>query len=157
MHHQLFLSSVDPVEVIVSSSFIPPCSLCVASRVASFVMLCSWIHFLSLICCLDSRGAEGLLGSLFSFDFIFDSRNMLSLVELNTDCLSTVRSHVHNHEAIISVLFVHTCCFSFILSLPLAHPQTSHTRMIKQREISEKEPIRSHRSHLGGWSVSLGT
>ena len=44
----------------------------------------------------------------FSFDFILDSRNALSLVAFNPDCLSAVRSHVHSHVEVIHVIFVHT-------------------------------------------------
>ena len=48
------------------------------------------------------------MGSLFSFDFILDSRNISSLVALNAGCLSAVRSHVHSHVEVIYVLFVPT-------------------------------------------------
>ena len=45
----------------------------------------------------------------FSFDFIFDSRDILSLVAfIIADCLSAVRSHVHSHVEVIHVLFVYT-------------------------------------------------
>ena len=43
-----FLSSADLAEVIISSSFIPHCSLNVISRVVSFFMLLSSIVFLSM-------------------------------------------------------------------------------------------------------------
>ena len=132
-----FLSSADPTEVIISSSFIPPCSPRVIPRAVSFIMLLSSI--VSTQCfCLDSQRAEGLSKLCPS---------ALSLVTLDADCLSADRSHVHGHVEELLVHLVHTFAgdreevilqlvafglmsvsfgsrflmFWFTLSLPLSH------------------------------------
>ena len=47
---------------------------------------------------LDSRGTEGLWGSLSSFAFVAS----------DVDCLSADRSHVHGHVGELLVNIVHT-------------------------------------------------
>ena len=42
------------------------------------------------------------------WDLIIDSRNILSLVACNDDCLPAVRSHVRSHAEAIDGIFVHT-------------------------------------------------
>ena len=91
------LSSIDPADVILSSSITPPCSLKVISRVVSFFMLLSSIVFLSLDS-FDSRGAAGLSGLILAVP-------SLSLVTLDAD-FSADRFHGHVEEFLVHL--VHT-------------------------------------------------
>ena len=81
----------------------------------------------------------GLSDLCFSFDFILESRDIMSLVALNADCLSAVRAHAHSEwcrsNFIVCVLFF----LRFgLFSLLVARLQTHHTLLLKAKEKSDK-------------------
>ena len=104
-----FLSSAVLAEVIISSSFIPHCSLNVISRVVSFLMLLSSIVFLSIQSFPSIHEVlKGFRDHCSSLNFVLDSGNASSPVTLDADCLSADRSHVHGHVRELLVHLVRT-------------------------------------------------
>ena len=100
------LSSADPAEFIVSSSFIPPCNF---SRVASFIMLFSWILFLSFNILPRFERCWRALGILVLLSISASVLTMLCLFfTFYADCVSINRSHIHCHVELILGILVHT-------------------------------------------------
>ena len=106
MYFGLSLIGVLPISQCFLLEF--PCSFSVISRVASFIMLFSWILSFSIFT-LIREVLEGFWVSFFlSFDFILDSRNTSSLFTFDADCLSTDRSHIHCQVEVIFESFAQT-------------------------------------------------
>ena len=120
-----FLSSAVLAEVIISSSFIPHCSLNVISGVVFFMLLSS-IVFLSIQSFHSIHEVlKGFRDLCSSLNFVLDSGNASSPVTLDADCLSADRSHVHGHVRELLVHLVRTFSGDRVIICNKVHAESS--------------------------------
>ena len=99
-----------------SSSFIPPCSPNVISRVC-FIHYVMFLDSFPFTQCFPFI-REVLKGSWdlrLSLNFVLNSGNALSLVANDADCLSPDRSHAHGHVRELLVNIVHTLVVDLVI------------------------------------------